>query len=922
MHLIVPVHGADFDILGAMRLMQIRLRRQHPRGIRPLLLHPTRLSQNVWEFARRRSWFRTIFPQNLRWNDLSYVHLLGITQTHHHPEICEHLTRDQKEAFTWGHSAPRLPFAVHHTSAPALSLTAHIFMEEIREGISFPPDDLALFLLAVTEKTWAGLSSHSTQNDFEALEELRRRTWAIAAANHTSEATLSEDDSFGLYIPGNPSALTRQIGNAIILGLREGQRGLLNDLLAEGRDVEINDWPVLLSVARTIGHVQDLDPIIDALWSRQDPAILVAAVCCGGRTRVWARTRTREVDPRRVFVERRPREKDGWTTFSIEETDPERVREILTAELARGLPPDSPAAACMTASPKTVPSNTSVAEAQDLMLKFHLMGLVVVDPDPGNDGSEEKLLGIITRRDLDRAVSMGIWDSPIAPFVPTGGPIVSPDTPARVIRRLMIAHNVSRVPVVADEDSNGKGRLVGIITSRDLLRGLDDPLPLPRRFLPLVPSLELPLAGRMEDLFRKHVPVRYLPVLKRIGERAVERSLDAFLVGGFVRDLLLERPTFDLDVVLTGDALQFAASLQEEVKAELSVFERFRTARLTVGDLKIDFSTARIEHYAEAGALPEVERSGIANDLARRDFTINAMAMELRPDRFLRLLDPFGGGRDLAAKRIRILHAFSFLEDPTRMFRAMRFASRFHFELAEDTRRAMELAIDRGVVGTLSKKRMLAEIARCFAEENPARVVERLFHFNLFRWFHRELTRFSALPERFHLLNGIVRRFSIIGESIDREAVHWTGLLAPLTIDEAERLLVEAGMDSRRRKLVIPSLAALSEVPSKLAHIAENDNWGLYQLLAPLPLEALTALTAFSVDKAGARRIFDFIGRLRPIKPGIGGRELIQAGIPEGPAIGKLLECILEEKVSGRLSHDKKEEIAYARRQFTSLRLS
>ncbi|MBF0502826.1 MAG: hypothetical protein HQM09_22010, partial [Candidatus Riflebacteria bacterium] len=360
MLLIVPAHGADFDILGAVRLLQLRLRQSHP-----LILHPTRLAHNAWEFARRRKWLRTILPQKLRWGDITDAHLVGVTQAHHHPEVCERLTRDERTVFSYGHASPRLPFRANHVSVHSMSITAHLFMEDIAAGRVFDPDDIALFTLAVTEKTWAGLSSRASKTDFEALEELRRRN---VASQNTSNAN---------------------VGNTIVVGLREGQRGLLNDLLSEGSDVEINDWPVLISVVRSIGQVQDLDPVIDALWSRQDPAILIVGICSGGLTRVWARARPHGIDLRRVFADRHPREQDGWTMFFLTENVPEQVRAMLTEELAGELPPDFPAAAIMTAAPKTVPSSTSVAEAQDLMLKFHLMGLVVVDAD-GERGENGK----------------------------------------------------------------------------------------------------------------------------------------------------------------------------------------------------------------------------------------------------------------------------------------------------------------------------------------------------------------------------------------------------------------------------------------------------------------------------------------------------------------------------------------------------
>lgn len=873
--LIALTHGADLDGMGAARLLSLR----YPDA---RLLHPTRLAQNAWEFVRHQSWFRTIAWQAVDWSRVAEVHLVGVFRPHHHPEIIERLTSGNCPTRVWATGPAQLPFSFSAEPVADACLTTALLAARIAAGHavpSLPVEDQALCLMALTEKTWAGLSSRATEADLRMLEELRSLR----------------------PVP------VRQVSNSIVLGQREGQKGLLNDLLAKGEDLEINDWPVLVSVVRTMGLVQDLRPVVEAFWCRQDPHLLVAGIVGAGLTRVFARSRGRSLDLRRVFQTHRPKDENGWLEFQLKEGDSELVREILIGDLAKGLPPDAPAASFMTVSPRCVEPSMTIAAAQELMRKFHLMSLVVVE--------EERLIGVITRRDLDRGVQMGLLDSPIAPFIPSQTPMVSPDTPARVVRRLMLAHSVTRLPVVAEE------RVVGIITARDLLRALEDQLPLPRRFLAELPPTLLPGPERMEDRFRRTAPPALLKLLRRIGERAAERQIQAHLVGGFVRDLLLERRTVDLDVVLTGDALPFARALAEEWAAEIVVFERFRTARLNIADWKIDFSTARIEHYAEAGALPEVERSGIANDLARRDFTINALALDLRPGHFLRLIDVFGGTRDLAEHRIRILHPFSFLEDPTRMFRAIRFAARFDFQLSDDTRRALDLAIDRGVLNNISKKRILAEVTRCFQEEFPARVVERLFQYDLCRALHPELTRFALLPARFGKIRGILRQFAGIGEPIDGEAVHWVGLLMPLPVAAAEELLLAGGMDQKRRRLAVAALQSLVAVPGTLAKLAPDDALGLYRLLIEYPIEALIALLAFGLDKEGQRRVLDFMARLRPIKPGVTGRDLIAAGIPSGPAIGKILEAIVVEKLNGRLGSPQ-EELSYARGFFARLHLS
>ncbi|HNW34216.1 MAG TPA: CBS domain-containing protein, partial [Candidatus Ozemobacteraceae bacterium] len=547
-----------------------------------------------------------------------------------------------------------------------------------------------------------------------------------------------------------------------------------------------------------------------------------------------------------------------------------------------------------------------VANTHDMMLRFNLMSLVVKRGD--------QFAGIVTRRDLDRAVQMDLWDSPIAPFVPSSPPFVTRDTPVRIVRKLMVRHDVTKLPVIEE------GRIAGIIAAREVLRGLRDMLPPPAEYLPQVEPVPVPDRHTMETLLKRVTPIKVLHVLRKVSAAAEAHGIAAFVVGGFVRDLLLERPNLDMDVVVIGDALPFAEAVAADLKAKLIIFDRFRTARLTYEDLKVDFTSARREHYAQAGALPQVELGGIANDISRRDFSINAMALDLSGKSFLTLIDLFGGIRDLHEHRIRILHSFSFLEDPTRMFRAIRFACRFHFDLAEDTQRAFDLARQREALTTLSRKRIGAEITRCLQEESPGRVIDRLYAAKLMRVLHSDLADASVLPARFKLIPGIIRRFAPLHMPIDGELVHWIGLLAPLSPEQADKLLVDMGTPGTRRTVIVKAIQGLNEAPPRLAHLAANDDVGLYTLLSPLPVEALVALVAFVLDKAGARQVFDYLGRLRHVRIEIGGADLIALGIPPGAHMRTLFDALLKGRLLGTIT-SRKDELDHAQRLFADLHL-
>lgn len=858
LELVALPHGADLDLVAAARcLLLLRPRAR--------LVRPSRLASNAWSLVRRAPWYPTGPLDPALWEQARVIHLLGLTQAPQSPELVGRLPRLAAEVICYAHAPPTLPVVARSVLVKACSYTAHFVNELRRQAGSLSDEDAALLTTAVTERTWCGLAHRVTPLDLDALQYLR--TFPVPA---------------------------KQVGNLVCLGLREGQRGLLNDLLSQATDETVGHWPVMVTVARTIGNVQDLLPVMDALWSRLDAFVLVAAVSYGSRSRVFTRSRLVEAPLGPCFRAWNPLESERWLTFQVPHGEPAAVRDLLLDALRAGLRPDTTAREIMAVSPRSIPASETVENAHDMMLRFNLMSLVVTRDD--------RYVGLITRRDIDRAIQMDLWGAPIESFVPRTTPEVRPDMPVRVLRQLMLRHNVTRLPVVED------GVCVGLITARELLRAMRDPLPLPREFLPLVQTTDLPTPAAIEGLLRRVMPERVLPLLKKIGAKAAALGRQAFLVGGFVRDLLLERACLDLDIVLIGDALPFVEAVQTELGAELCHFEQFRTARLAVDGLKIDFSSARIEHYEQPAALPEVELSGLSNDLFRRDFTINALALDILPERFLHLRDFFGGYRDLCDRQIRILHSFSFLEDPTRLFRALRFASRFRFTLEADTQRAFDLAVQRGAVTKLSPKRIGAEIGRCLLEEAPHRVLRRLFETGLIRALHPDLRGYEQLPVRFRLVPGMVRRFAALGEPIDLETIHWTGLLMPLSLGDADRILRDLHFPARRRHLVMEALRLMPHLPGRLARLAPDDDVGLHSLLQGLALETLISLIAFCLDKGGARRVLDFLGRLRGIRCELTGKDLLAMGIPPGPHMRTILADLLARRIRGELTSRKDEE--------------
>ncbi|HNV72128.1 MAG TPA: CBS domain-containing protein, partial [Candidatus Ozemobacteraceae bacterium] len=451
--LAVSPWGAGLDQVAAIRCLQVL-------DPRIFWLKPRRIETNAWELIRRADWFRPIEPGSVQWAALAEVHLVGVTQGRHIPDLLPLLGAVGGEIITYGHEDPRLPAPSRHVRPRAFSLTAHFAAELARRNVPLGREDALLLAAAIWERTGGGLVSRTTDLDWQVMDWLFRQRLPLL-----------------------------KIGNLVCPGWREGQRGLFNDLLRHMEDLEIRDWPVTLALVRSSGHVQEVTPVVDALWSSTEPAMLVAGVCDAGRARIWVRSQTRFEELKKIFHDWSPVEQGRWLTFRLPEGDPERVKECLRLCLEREYKPEMTAAEIMTSSPRCVEWHTVVADTYDMMLTFNIMGMPVL-----RDGL---YAGFVTRRDVDRAIQMDLWDAPIGPHLSAEVPGISPDTPLRVIRRLMVEHNQTKLAVVAE------GMVVGLVTARELLRGLPDPVPLPRRFLPLVRAGEVPGPEQMEVLLKR-----------------------------------------------------------------------------------------------------------------------------------------------------------------------------------------------------------------------------------------------------------------------------------------------------------------------------------------------------------------------------------------------------------------------------------
>lgn len=402
-----------------------------------------------------------------------------------------------------------------------------------------------------------------------------------------------------------------------------------------------------------------------------------------------------------------------------------------------------------------------------------------------------------------------------------------------------------------------------------------------------------------------------LSLLRELGILADERGVSLYLVGGVVRDLLLRRENWDLDLTLEGDGIAFARLVADRYRAGLAVFERFATARLVLPNrLKIDIASTRRESYVKPAALPDVASASLREDLYRRDFTINAMAIQLNPATFGELHDPYGGQRDLKAKTIRVLHEASFLDDPTRIFRAIRFTQRFGFSLEPSTRGLLEEAAATNLIQQLSGPRLCNEILLLLGERDPRKPIKCLAFLRLLRFLHPRL-RYTNKDER--IIAVLPRALAWWKKQcpdhvVERPLVYLMALLSKAGPAVLRSVTQRLQLSSLQSKTVEWAGRKTDRLVLALEHPKDMRPAQVYRLLAGLPDDALVLLVAkgLAMRKGGGvhrltRRLSRFLKHDRLATTILRGEDLKRLGLEPGPQFKTILDRLLDARLNGRV---------------------
>ncbi len=383
----------------------------------------------------------------------------------------------------------------------------------------------------------------------------------------------------------------------------------------------------------------------------------------------------------------------------------------------------------------------------------------------------------------------------------------------------------------------------------------------------------------------------------KVTRAALNQGQRPYLVGGVVRDLMLGKPSLDLDFSTEGDALALAAALGEEIGQRVTKYTQFGTATLSLNGVQVDIATARTETYSRPGALPQVKPATLPEDLRRRDFTVNAMALDISPSGFGDLIDPLGGEKDLDGRLIRVMHEKSFADDPTRIFRAIRYEQRLAFSIEQ---RTLEwLSRDRKFIVSLSGERVRHEIELMFREERPEKSLQRGEELGIWKLLDPALKGDDNLEAAFERLR-----------TLDTKTPYPLSLLFslfffPIRKNEMEDLIERLDMP-KAVATVLRDIVKLKGIEARL-EVASKDRLAFYQTLSGFSPHAILVLAIYCQNYSLKEALFHYYDKLRLVRTALKGKDLLDMGFTAGPSVGRALQKLLEARITGEVKSRKDE---------------
>ena len=712
------------------------------------------------------------------------------------------------------------------------SSTTLVVEELMKKSADLTPEEATLILLGIYEDTGSFTYEGTTPRDLTAA------SWLLSKG--ASLRKLREHLS-GSY--------TRE------------QIEALREIVSSVEKLYIGKKNIAVATAVLERYEPDLISLLYEMKDLKEADAFFVIIEAEGKTYVFGRSQDPEIDAGRILSKLGGGGHPEAGALKLENVPASRLKSLILNLLRSEGPLKVRVGEIMTSPPFVLRSDMSLREALSEMTERGFGSAPVVD-------EEGRLVGIISKKDLLK-LSKFLPDERVGSFALREVRTLKPEDLIWEAEEILSRFGQNLIPVVEGE------KVVGVLTRVDLLRRLREDL------------------GDLEARRKRiRIPENIEGLAKEVGEISASLGFRAYMVGGAVRDLLLGREVLDVDFTIEGYALKVGEELAKKHKVPLHPFPEFGTAHLKVGNVKVELSTARRETYSAPGSYPKVERASIKEDLLRRDFTINALAISVNPEDFGTLIDYFGGLKDLKEGVIRVLHPVSFVEDPVRILRAIRFAGRFGFRLSKSTEKLLRQAVDLGLLKKAPKGRVMNELKATLKEERLPDILRLYKSFGIleslvegFRWRGELEDKLSSLSKVIHW-----HSLQFPSERIDYGWVFLMVLLRDVKEEEALKLLEEASAPRWVRENTKRVFRDLSKIAKSLRSSKRNSE--IYRTLRGLHTSLLLILMT---EEDLTDKVKIYLEKLRYVKvPEEKIRKLKERGL-SGKRLGEEVEKLRDE---------------------------
>jgi tRNA nucleotidyltransferase (CCA-adding enzyme) len=708
----------------------------------------------------------------------------------------------------------------------------------------------------------------------------------------TYAATTEEDFHMAAFLLSCGASLNT-ISSLVSREISPDQITWINDLLNELTCHRINGYDIHISTISSPAYITDLASIVQKVVKMENIDIFFAIVLMGNKINIVARSRVPQADVGKILSTFGGGGHPYAASAKISDLPLAQVEQQLIETIRQTVKVSRVAKELMSSPAITIKAHVTCKEASRIMARYNINALLVLENETNN------VIGYTTRPVVDKVLYHNLEDLSVYEYMTTEISAISPKADLPEIETKIIEGKQRILPVIENNV------LLGVVTRTDLLNFLvqnnKDAKALQQD------GATYGKHAKKRDIKRfidERLSPKIATLLKTIGAAGDSLGIDLFVVGGFVRDLLLYRDVDDIDVVVEGDGIAFAKALAEMCGGRCNAYKKFGTAVIILPDgFKVDVASARREYYKFPAALPTVEMSSIKLDMFRRDFTINTLAIHLNHGEFGTLIDFFGAQRDLKDRTIRTIHNLSFVEDPTRVFRAIKFANRFDFSIGKLTSSLIKNAVRIDFFKNLSGLRVFSELRQILEEENPIPAINTLREYGLERVIHPQLV---LDKETFVLLEEVKKTLAwhdllFLDEPYLRWSVYFMVMVRQCPPMIMEEIGTRLRLSPSHKKIIIKERLKAEQRLQILENDLPGTNSGLYNILNIFKPELILYMMATAKKEETVKAISHFYTQLRNTTVQLRGRDLIKIGIKPGPGFRDIMLAILKARLNSRL---------------------